>query len=68
MGRPKDSCCRQCRRPLPDEAARDELTAGTDVCLRCASVSLNQAYRSREGKQWLAGWMGRLQGALRLKA
>jgi len=65
MSRPKDNRCHECRRPLPEEAARDELTIGTDVCLRCASVNLSKTYRSsRAAREWLAAWRDRLNGLL----
>ncbi len=67
MGRPRDNRCRACRRPLPDERARDRLTAGTDVCQRCASVTLAVLYRSRAARAWLRAWRERLEALLELQ-
>jgi len=67
MGRPRDNKCRECRRNLPAEEQRDELTAGTDVCLRCASVKLAEIRRtSRAARAWTLIWLERLRHALEL--
>lgn len=58
--------CAQCGRDLPSEAGRDELTSGTDVCIRCASVKLNAAYKTAAGRKWLETWREKLRTALQL--
>lgn len=65
MGRPRDNKCRECRKDLPVEWARDELTAGTDVCLRCASVTLARIRRaSPAARVWMQTWFERLRHVL----
>ena len=67
MGRPRNSRCRVCKRDLPDEMCRDELTIGTDVCLRCAATKLAEVRRtSRAARDWLLTWRERLRHALDL--
>lgn len=57
--------CRQCARPLPPDHTRDDLTSGTDVCNRCASVILATTYRTLPAaRRWLETWREKLRTTL----
>ncbi len=55
----------ECGRPLPPEHLRDDMTARTDTCTRCARIRLAIAYQTKEARAWLAGWLARMQDALK---
>jgi hypothetical protein len=59
--------CGSCGKDLPAEESRDDLTCGTDVCLRCASIRLNEAYKSPAGRRWLETWKEKLRTAMQLR-
>jgi hypothetical protein len=65
--RRRRTTCAQCGRDLPSEAGRDALTSGTDVCIRCASVKLNAAYKTAAARRWLEGWREKLRTSLQLQ-
>jgi len=69
MSRPADGLCAspKCRRPLPAEDSREDLTRGTDTCTRCARAELATIYKSPAASAWLRGWLSRMAGALRDK-
>ena len=67
MGRPRNNRCRECRKPLPTEEARDELTIATDVCQRCAQVTLAGITRTKAAREWYAAWREKLRTVLQLK-
>jgi hypothetical protein len=62
VSRPADGRCRvqRCRRTLPPEETRGDLTSQTDVCTRCARIELQKIERLPGARRWLAG-QGRQQ-------
>jgi len=67
MGRPRNNRCRECRNPLPAEEARDELTIGTDVCQRCAQVTLAGICKTKAAREWYAAWRDKLRTVMQLR-
>jgi hypothetical protein len=63
---PRRRCAnKDCRLPIPPEHLRDDLSSKTDICTRCARIRLAIAYQTAEARAWLAGWVARMQDALK---
>src|SRR6266446_5968453 len=60
--RPPDGLCARCRRTLPPEHERDDLTIKTDVCGPCGNHLLGVVTATQAAKAAIAGYWARLRG------